>query len=90
MTYDDVVTKLREAAGGGRSVRVRGGGTKLHWGAAAPAPDVEIDMRPHDRTLEHNQGDLTAVVQAGVPLARLRAELGDAGQMLAIDRKSVV
>jgi glycolate oxidase FAD binding subunit len=83
--YEAVATTLREAAEKGRRVRVRGGGTKLGWGAPMPAPDVEVDMRPFDRILEHNEGDLTAVVQAGVPMARLREELTKAGQMLAID-----
>ncbi|HEX8052826.1 MAG TPA: FAD-binding oxidoreductase [Thermoleophilaceae bacterium] len=83
--YDAVAAALREASQNARRVRVRGGGTKLGWGAAAPAPDVEIDMREHDRILEHNAGDLTAVVQAGVPLARLQDELAAHGQMLAID-----
>jgi glycolate oxidase FAD binding subunit len=83
--YESVAAALREAAEKGQRVRVRGGGTKLGWGAAVPAPDVELDMREHDRILEHNAGDLTAVVQAGVPLARLREELAAAGQMLAID-----
>jgi glycolate oxidase FAD binding subunit len=83
--YERVAQTLREAAASGGRVRVRGGGTKLGWGAAAPAPGVEIDMREHDRVLEHNAGDLTAVVQAGVPLARLQDELRAHGQMLAID-----
>jgi glycolate oxidase FAD binding subunit len=83
--YERVATRMREAAAAGRRVRVRGGGTKLGWGAAVAAPDVEIDMREHDRVLEHNAGDLTAVVQAGVPLARLQEELREHGQMLAID-----
>ena len=38
-----------------------------------------------DRIVEHNAGDLTAVVEAGVTLARLREEFGQAGQMLALD-----
>jgi glycolate oxidase FAD binding subunit len=83
--YERVAQTLREAAAAGSRVRVRGGGTKLGWGAAAPAPDVEIDMREHDGVLEHNAGDLTAVVQAGAPLARLQDELRKHGQMLAID-----
>ena len=83
--YERVAATLREAAGDGKRVRVRGGGTKLGWGAPVAAPDVEVDMREHDRVLEHNAGDLTAVVQAGVPLARLQDELAAHGQMLAID-----
>ncbi|HEX8067616.1 MAG TPA: FAD-binding oxidoreductase [Thermoleophilaceae bacterium] len=80
-TYEEAAAALREAA----RVRPRGGGTKLGWGAAAPAPDVELSLAGLDRVVEHNAGDLTAVVQAGVPLARLRGELAAAGQMLAVD-----
>jgi glycolate oxidase FAD binding subunit len=87
--YAEVAERLREASAAGRRVRVRGGGTKLGWGAPVAAPDVEIDMRPYDRVLEHNAGDLTAVVQAGVPLARLQEELAAHGQMLAIDPPAV-
>src|SRR5204863_398525 len=35
--------------------------------------------------LEHNEGDLTAVLQAGVPLAGAQARFAEAGQMLALD-----
>ena len=83
--YERAAATLREAAEAGKRVRIRGGGTKLGWGAPVPAPEVELDMREFDRILEHNAGDLTAVVQAGVPLARLREELAAHGQMLAID-----
>ncbi|HEX8745206.1 MAG TPA: FAD-binding oxidoreductase [Thermoleophilaceae bacterium] len=85
MSYEAVTAAVRDAAEKGLRVRVRGGGTKLGWGAPVPDPDVEVDTRGLDRILEHNEGDLTAVVQAGVPLARLQQELARAGQMLAID-----
>jgi glycolate oxidase FAD binding subunit len=35
--------------------------------------------------LEHNVGDMTAVVEAGVPLARVQEDLSADGQMLALD-----
>ena len=35
--------------------------------------------------LEHNEGDLTAVLQAGVPLAEAQAAFADKGQMFAVD-----
>jgi glycolate oxidase FAD binding subunit len=37
------------------------------------------------KILEHNEGDLTAVLQAGVPLAEAQALFAEAGQMLALD-----
>ena len=48
-------------------------------------------MRPSSRPvalariLEHNVGDFTAVLEAGVPLAAAQAEFAEHGQMLAID-----
>jgi glycolate oxidase FAD binding subunit len=84
-SYEEAADALREAAGAGRRVRVRGSATKLGWGALAPAPDVELHTERLDAIVEHNAGDLTAVVQAGTPLARLRDELAGAGQMLAVD-----
>ena len=35
--------------------------------------------------VEHNEGDLTAVFEAGVPLARAQEALAEAGQMVALD-----
>ena len=83
--YDATAATLAEAAAQGKRVRFRGGGTKLAWGAPVPEPDAEIATGALDRIVEHNVGDLTAVVQAGVPMARLAEELAAAGQMLAID-----
>jgi glycolate oxidase FAD binding subunit len=76
---------LSGAAAGGESVRLIGAGTKLHWGASVPHPDVELRTSGLDRIVEHNAGDLTAVIQAGVPLARAQERFAAAGQMLAID-----
>ena len=38
-----------------------------------------------DRILEHNTGDFTAIVEAGVPLAQAQAAFAEHGQMLALD-----
>lgn len=83
--YDEVAEALRSASGEGRTVRISGGGTKLGWGRP-PAPDAaEISTRGLDGIVEHNAGDLTAVVQAGVRLADAQAVFAQAGQMLALD-----
>ena len=84
-SYEDAAAALRDAAADGRRVRIRGAGTRLGWGSAVDDPDVEISTAKLDSIVEHNAGDLTAVVQAGVPLPRLREELAKAGQMLAVD-----
>jgi glycolate oxidase FAD binding subunit len=71
-------------AGAGTSVRVRGGGSKLSWAPQALA-GLELSTERLDDIVEHNTGDLTAVLQAGVPLARAQALFAEAGQMLALD-----
>src|SRR5205807_6581886 len=38
-----------------------------------------------DALVEHNPGDLTAVIQAGMPIPRLQGILSQHGQMLALD-----
>ena len=69
----------------GLRLRVRGGGTKLGWGTPTAEPDVELSTESLDRVLEHNEGDLTAIVQAGLPLARAQEAFARAGQMLPLD-----
>ena len=84
-SYEEAAELLRSAAGDGRAVRFRGGGTKLGWGRAVPEPDLEVCTQGLGRVLEHNAGDFTAVLQAGVPLAVAQDRLAEAGQMLALD-----
>jgi glycolate oxidase FAD binding subunit len=75
----DVADLLSE----GRPVRFVGGGTKA-WGTPSTA-EVEVSLRGLDRIREHNEGDLTAVMEAGVPLAAAQERFAAAGQMLALD-----
>ena len=62
-----------------------GGRTKLEWGPPGPPADVAISTARLDEVVEHNRGDLTAVMQAGVPLQRAQELFAEAGQMLALD-----
>jgi glycolate oxidase FAD binding subunit len=80
MTVEEAATEIRELA----AVRPRGGGTKLGWSPPSPGA-VEFDARRLNRIVEHNEGDFTAVLEAGVPLVEAQAAFGAAGQMLAID-----
>jgi glycolate oxidase FAD binding subunit len=78
-TPEEAAALLREHEG---PVRPRGGGTKP-WG---PAGDGEvIETGGLDRIVEHNVGDFTAVLEAGVPLAAAREAFAAEGQMLALD-----
>jgi glycolate oxidase FAD binding subunit len=75
---------LREAAADGRSVRIRGGGTKLSW-SGAREPDTWVSTAALSAVREHNAGDLTAVLDAGVPLADAQRAFAAERQMLALD-----
>ncbi len=79
MTTEEAAAEIREL----EAVRPRGGGTKLGWGPSTDAPD--FDTRRLSRILEHNVGDFTAVLEAGVPLVEAQAAFGAEGQMLALD-----
>jgi glycolate oxidase FAD binding subunit len=50
-----------------------------------PAVGEPLSTRKLNRVLEHNPGDFTAVLEAGVPLAEAQAKFGEAGQWLALD-----
>ena len=76
--------ELAAALAGAERVRFVGGGTKLSWGGVVDA-DVELSTRELDRIVEHNEGDLTAVLQAGARLADAQERFASAGQMLALD-----
>ena len=80
--YEEFARRLSEAGG---PVRVVGGGTKLGWGRPPATPHIELRTAHLDRIVEHNEGDLTAVLQAGIPLARAQEKFAAAGQMLALD-----
>jgi len=84
MTVEQAAAAIREHAEAGRAVRPRGGGTKLGWSPAGDAAE-DLDTRGLNRILEHNVGDFTAVLEAGVPLVEAQAAFARAGQMLALD-----
>jgi glycolate oxidase FAD binding subunit len=76
---------LRSAAAEGQAVRFKGAGTKMEWGNPVPDPAVVVSTKILDRVVEHNAADLTAVLEAGVPLATAQKVFASSGQMLAID-----
>ena len=76
---------LARASAEGQTVRLRGGGTKLEWGARRADSRIELCTGRLTRVLEHNAGDLTAVLEAGVRLADAQEQFATAGQMLALD-----
>jgi glycolate oxidase FAD binding subunit len=84
-TFQAAATMLARAAADGQTVRLRGGATKLDWGAPRSESPIELCTGRLASVVEHNTGDLTAVLQAGVRLADAQAQFATAGQMLALD-----
>jgi len=82
---EEAAELLRTLGETGTPVRPRGGGTKLDWGGLGEPTRVDVETGGMARILEHNVGDLTAVLQAGVPLAEAQAAFGEEDQMLALD-----
>ena len=72
-TREELAAALGEAGEAGTPVRFRGGGTKLGWPPAAPSGAIELSTAGLTKIVEHNAGDLTAVLEAGVPLAEAQA-----------------
>ena len=58
------------AAADGRSVRSAAARTKLAWGAPGAEPAVELRTARLDGSLEHNAGDLTAMLAGRRPARR--------------------
>ncbi len=81
---DEIAGRIRSHGTAGQAVRPVGGGTKLAWGG--PAGDaVDLETSSLDRIAEHNVGDFTAVLDAGVRVADAQAAFAAEGQMLALD-----
>ena len=81
---EEAARLLKGLGEAGKAVRVRGGGTK-DWGGIGEPVAVDLETGGMAKILEHNVGDLTAVLQAGVPLAEAQAAFAAEGQMLALD-----
>ena len=82
-TVADAAALLEQLGRAGAAVRPTGAATR--WGGVDPGPVIEVSTAGLDRILEHNPGDFTAVVQAGVPLARAQQAFAAQGQWLAVD-----
>jgi glycolate oxidase FAD binding subunit len=83
-TAQDAAALLRACADDGVGVRIAGGATKP-WGHHGADCGVRLQTIGLDAIVEHNEGDFTAVIQAGVSLRELDDALAAAGQMLALD-----
>jgi glycolate oxidase FAD binding subunit len=80
---DAAAELLKRAGSAGHQVHVVGSGSRDR--TDPPAGSTVLSTAGLNRVLEHNPGDFTAVLEAGVPLADAQAAFAGAGQWLALD-----
>ena len=83
-TAEACAALLARFAADGRTVRVRGGGTKDHLGTREDTA-VVLETGALSEVVDHVPADLTVTVAAGTPLAALDVRLAEAGQFLPLD-----
>ena len=84
-TREELCSALAAAGETRTPVRFRGGGTKSGWPPPASPETLELSTAGLTQIVEHNAGDLTAVLEAGVPLAEAQPLFATEGQRLALD-----
>ena len=78
-----LIDAVRAAAADGRTLRLRGGGTKDFWGA--PVQGEVLDTRAWAGIVSYEPSELVVTVRGGTPLAELEAALAEKGQCLAFE-----
>jgi len=74
----EVASVLEAASRQGLATVVRGGGTKLDWGAPPVRCDMVLSMSRICNLVEHEPGDLVCVAQAGMRLVELQQAIARA------------
>jgi len=80
---NSLIDAVRQAAAQGRTLRLRGGGTKDFWGQSLTG-DV-LDTRGYRGIVSYEPSELVVTVRCGTPLAELEAVLAEKGQCLAFE-----
>lgn len=80
---DTFADTIRRAAADGKSLRIRGGGSKDFYGVALEG-DV-LDTSGHSGVVDYEPSELVMTVRSGTPLAEVETKLAECGQMLAFE-----
>ncbi|MBK9445082.1 MAG: glycolate oxidase subunit GlcE [Betaproteobacteria bacterium] len=82
-TLNEWAGRVRNAAETGKTLRIRGGGTKDFYGQ--PTTGEVLDTTPYRGIASYEPTELVVVARAGTPLAELEAALREKGQCLPFD-----
>jgi glycolate oxidase FAD binding subunit len=80
---NSLIDAVRQAAADGRTLRLRGGGTKDFWGQSLTG-DV-LDTQAYQGIVSYEPSELVVTARCGTPLAELEAALAEKGQCLAFE-----
>jgi glycolate oxidase FAD binding subunit len=84
-TPEQIAAALRICFDADAAVSVWGGGTAARTGNHPTRLDVIISAKGLNRLIEHDHANLTATVEAGMPVALLQESLGTHKQFAALD-----
>jgi glycolate oxidase FAD binding subunit len=78
-----LIDAVRQAAAQGRTLRLRGGGSKDFWGQSLTGE--VLDTRAYQGIVSYEPSELVVTARCGTPLAELEATLAEKGQCLAFE-----
>jgi glycolate oxidase FAD binding subunit len=80
---NSLIDAVRHAAADGRTLRLRGGGSKDFWGQSLTGE--ALDTRAYQGIVSYEPSELVVTARCGTPLAELEAALAEKGQFLAFE-----
>ena len=80
---NSLIDAVRQAAADGRTLRLRGGGSKDFWGQSLTGE--VLSTRDYRGIVSYEPSELVVTVLAGTPLVELEAALAEKGQSLAFE-----
>jgi len=80
----DLVDVIRQAGADGGRLEIRGGGSKIDFGAPDRADDI-LDMTAFGAVIDYDPAELVLTAGAGTPLSVIQALVESENQMLAFE-----
>jgi glycolate oxidase FAD binding subunit len=80
---NSLIDAVRQAAADGRTLRLRGGGSKDFWGQSLTGE--VLSTRDYRGIVSYEPSELVVTARCGTPLAELEAALAEKGQFLAFE-----
>ena len=86
---DSLSATMKSIHTDGQAAVLWGGGTRMHVGNKIARYDVAVDMTGLDQIVDYRPPDLVVVVEAGMTISALQAELGKNNQRLPLAKRDL-